>query len=43
MTRNRNSFCGSPAHSLSRRGFLGTAAAGATALATDIAGVNLFS
>ena len=32
----RRSFCGSPDHALSRRGFLGTAAAGAAAFAADM-------
>jgi hypothetical protein len=32
----RDRFCGSPDHAVSRRGFLGMAAAGATALAADM-------
>ena len=32
----RQSFCGSPEHSLNRRGFLGSLAAGAAALAADM-------
>jgi hypothetical protein len=32
----RSTFCGSPEHSVSRRGFLGTIAAGATAFAADM-------
>jgi hypothetical protein len=32
----RHSFCGSPAHALSRRGFLGSVAAGAGAFAADM-------
>src|SRR5436853_73172 len=34
------SFCGSPAHPLDRRGFLGTLAAGAAAFAADMTGLN---
>jgi hypothetical protein len=33
-------FCGSPAHVLDRRGFLGTLAAGAAAFAADMTGLN---
>ena len=31
-----NTFCGSPVHALSRRGFLGAMAAGAAAFAADM-------
>ena len=37
MTRSSNNFCGSPEHGLSRRGFLGAAAAaGAATFAADM-------
>jgi hypothetical protein len=37
----RSSFCGSPEHSLNRRGFLGSLAVGATALAADMTALNV--
>src|SRR6478609_2773472 len=36
-------FCGSPAHALDRRGFLGTLAAGAAAFAADMTGLNVLA
>jgi hypothetical protein len=39
MTRT-GTFCGSPAHALDRRGFLGTLAAGAATFAADMTGLN---
>lgn len=36
MSGKKNTFCGSPDHGVSRRGFLGLAAAGATAFAADM-------
>jgi hypothetical protein len=37
---SRSSFCGSAAHALDRRGFLGLAGAGAAAIAADMTGVG---
>jgi hypothetical protein len=37
----RNSFCGSPAHALDRRRFLGTMAAGAAAFAADMTALDV--
>ena len=39
--KGRNSFCGSPAHALDRRRFLGTMAAGAAAFAADMTVLDL--
>ena len=39
----RSSFCGSPEHSLNRRGFLGTLAVGASAFAADMTALNVLS
>ena len=41
MGGKRMNFCGSPDHGLSRRGFLGTAAAAATAFAADMTALNV--
>ena len=42
MTESRrNNFCGSPAHAIDRRGFLGTVAAGAAAIAADMTVLNV--
>ena len=42
MTRHAN-FCGSPEHGLHRRAFLGSMAAGVTAFATDMSGLNVLT
>jgi hypothetical protein len=39
----RKSFCGSPEHALSRRGFLGSLAVGGAALAADMTALNVLS
>ncbi len=39
----RPSFCGSPDHSLNRRGFLGSLAVGATAFAADMTALNVLT
>jgi hypothetical protein len=39
--RGRDSFCGSPAHALDRRRFLGTLAAGAAAFAADMTALDV--
>ena len=39
----RTTFCGSPAHVLDRRGFLGALAAGAAGLAADMTALNVLS
>src|SRR5918911_4149485 len=41
MGGKRMNFCGSPDHGLSRRGFLGTAAAAAAAFAADMTALNV--
>jgi Protein of unknown function (DUF1501) len=41
MGGKRMNYCGSPDHGLSRRGFLGTVAAGATAFAADMTVLNV--
>jgi hypothetical protein len=41
MGGKRMTFCGSPHHGLSRRGFLGTVAVGATAFAADMTVLNV--
>lgn len=40
--KKRNNFCGSPAHSVSRRAFLGGALAGTAALTADMTQLDLF-
>ena len=40
--KNRNNFCGSPAHSVSRRSFLGGTLAGAAAITADMTQLDLF-
>ena len=37
----RQTFCGSPEHAVDRRGFLGTLAAGAAALAADMTALDV--
>jgi hypothetical protein len=39
----RSSFCGSPEHALNRRGFLGSLAAGAAAVAADMTGLDILT
>src|SRR5262245_12588180 len=39
----RASFCGSPAHALNRRGFLGSMAAGAAAFAADMTALDVLT
>src|SRR5258707_15506643 len=39
----RNSFCGSPVHALSRRGFLGAMAAGTAAFAADMTRLDVLA
>ena len=39
----RSSFCGSPAHALNRRGFLGSMAAGAAAFAADMTSLDVLT
>lgn len=41
MAQQRRLFCGSPEHALDRRRFLGTLAAGASALAADMTALNV--
>src|SRR5262245_39597593 len=43
MSHRPGSFCGSPAHPLDRRGFLGTLAAGAAAFAADMTALNVLA
>ncbi len=42
-TRRGSTFCGSPEHALDRRRFLGTMAAGATAFAADMTGLDILT
>src|SRR5262245_35803479 len=43
MAGHRTRFCGSPDHAVSRRGFLGMAAAGAAAFAADLTRLDVLS